>query len=99
MPRSAVEGVFRAGDAKTAASVAAETVLIAEVEQDVAHEREDIGLCHWQQIPCPSWSIHGVDAGVLVAKLGFDPDGAEIITGDRVNVVACLVIDRVYSGS
>src|SRR3546814_13978976 len=34
-----------------------------------------------------------IDLGTLVAQLGFEPEHAEIVAGDGVEVVAALVID------
>ncbi len=41
-----------------------------------------------------------VDTGALVAKLTFEPEHAEIVTGDHVDVVALLVVEpeRVAEG-
>src|SRR5206468_1883162 len=87
------------GEADAAADIAAQGVLIAEVEQGVEHARQDIQTAAIKVTTDDgrdrSYRSDPGDARMLVAKLAFEAKPAEIVSGNRVDVETGIVVDYV----
>src|SRR5207248_1218958 len=86
-------------DASANASVAAKSVLVAEIEQQVDHGGEGatapagVKVVAWSAARDTSIKAQLIDRRTLISDLALKAQHAEIIAGDRVNVEATMVPD------
>src|SRR5207253_4991546 len=78
--------------ADAAAAVEVDLIVVAEVEQDVAHQRIGPRMALRMDYIAVA-KIILVMLGPLVAGFDFGPNDAEIVTGDQVAVDAELIVD------
>nr|WP_294173234.1 hypothetical protein [uncultured Sphingomonas sp.] len=87
---------LNSSDACTTSDKAAQTVVGAEVQQEVDHPREDSGTAIGFEIACRDDALvnsHFVQRSALVTNFAFDPDRPEIMTADEGDVKTSLHID------
>src|SRR5215203_6090105 len=91
---------FAPGKADARSDIEAETVLIAQVEQQVGHDRGiagrpiNIGRTDIRTaFPVRENEINLVDADMLVAKIKFGPDNSGVVAENEADIVAHLVIN------